>query len=403
MLVIYALREAYQSLKAHGSRTYSMGFGVLWAIFVLVLLLGVGNGFHNGVSNAFAKYGTKTMIISGGRTAGGEHPIPSTMMPTFAQSFPAIEHISPMIAHTSPVKYGAKKIDSRICGCDPSYALLSDLPLQAGRFFTPRDQITGHNVCVIGIHIKEKLFGAASAIGEYIFLGDIGIQVIGVLDAFAGICNESNTIWMTNSLFKQLWPGNSHYLNSIRLTLVPTACEEVVETQFRSYFARHLHFNAQDEQGLSIFSLTKHADKFHKFFKNISIFNTIIGICLLLTGMVGISNMMLVTIQERTQELAIRRVLGSRSIEIMAMILCETIMVTFVAGMMGFTTGYGLMELLNRWVVPLCKTSYLSTLSCPPGSIFGGLILITLSSCLAAIIPAIRAVKIKPVEALGSK
>ncbi|MGI2298281.1 ABC transporter permease [Candidatus Cardinium hertigii] len=402
-MLIYALKEAAQSLNTHRSRTFSMGFGIWWAIFILVLILGVGNGFHRGVSNAFAKYGTKTMVIWGGSTAGRHHPIPTTMVGNFAKAFPAIQQISPMLRYNSDVTYAAQKVNARTLGCDPSYALLTHLPIQEGRFFTIRDAATVNNICVIGINIKEKLFGATSAIGKYIFLGDMGLQVVGVLDAFRGMYGESNALLVTNSLFKKILPEYSDNVESIRLTLVPTAREEIVESQFRSYFARHLHFDVQNTKGLGLFSLTKHANKFHNFFKNLATFNAIIGICLLLTGMVGISNMMLVTVQERTQELAIRRVLGSRSIEIVLMILCETIMVTFVAGMVGFTASFLLMQLLNQWLVPLCQTYYLSTLRCSPESIFIGLGLIALSSSLAAIVPAIRAVKIKPVEALNRK
>ncbi|MGI2299468.1 ABC transporter permease [Candidatus Cardinium hertigii] len=402
-MLLYALREAAQSLNTHRSRTFSMGFGIWWAIFILVLILGVGNGFHHGVSNAFAKYGTKKMVIWGGSTAGNHHPIPTTMVGNLAKAFPSIQHLSPMLGCNSPVKYAFQKVDTQIWGCDPSYALLTHLPIQEGRFFTLRDAVAVHNICVIGINIKEKLFGAASAIGKYIFLGDMGLQVVGVLDAFNGMYNESNALLLTNSLFKQVFPKYSDHVNSIRLTLVPTAREEVVASQFRSYFGRHLHFDVQNTKGLGLFSLTKHANKFHRFFNNLAIFNAIIGICLLLTGMVGISNMMLVTVQERTQELAIRRVLGSRSTEIVLMILWETVMVTFVAGMIGFTASFSLMQLLNQWVVPLCQTYYLSTLTCSPESIFVGLGFITLSSSLAAIVPAIRAVKIKPIEALNRK
>lgn len=404
MLVLYALREACQSLKTHISRTLSMGFGVLWAIFVLVLLLGIGNGFHNGVSEAFAKFGAKTMIIWRNRSAGS-NPIPLEMASNLSEPFKTIQHISPILHYHSPIaRYAKKKITPQILGCDPCYAVLANLSLQEGRFFTPRDQVAVNNVCVIGIELKEKLFGVGPAIGQYIFLGDIGLQVVGVLDPLdASFYSESDAILLTNGLFKKLFPNRSQYVTSIRLTLLPTAHEEVAETQFRSYFARHLHFDAQDQKGMYIFSIAKHAGKFHRFFKNISIFNVAIGICLLLTGIVGMSNMMLVTIQERRQEMAIRRVLGSRSIEIVAMIVSEVVMVTLVAGMIGFTAGFALIQLLNKWVVPLSKTYYLSTLTCSPESIFCGLGLIALASCLAGIVPAIRAVNIKPVEALGSK
>ncbi|WP_243517574.1 MULTISPECIES: ABC transporter permease [unclassified Candidatus Cardinium] len=405
MLVVHAFKEAYQSLKAHASRTLSMGFGVLWAIFILVLLLGIGNGFHNGIVQAFAKYGIKTMFIWQGRNAGKDCRIPLEMGANVSQSFNnTIDHLSPILGYHSPIKHETKTISSSILGCDPCYASLAHLPIQEGRFFTPRDTIEVNNICVIGANIKEKLFGAAPAIGKYIFWGTIGLQVVGVLDTLdVSSYNESDAILLTNNLFTKLFPKRSHYVSAIRLRLVPSACDQVVEKQLRAYFARHLHFDAKDTKGISIFSIAQHAAKFDNFFKNIAIFNGIVGICLLITGIVGISNMMLVTIQERKQEMAIRKVLGSRSIEIVAMILAEVVIVTLIAGMVGLTVGFSLMGLLNKWVVPSCKAYYLSTLTCPAWFILGGLGLITLASCLAGILPAIRAVNIKPVDTLGSK
>ncbi|TSJ80594.1 MAG: ABC transporter permease [Candidatus Cardinium sp.] len=404
MLILYALREAYQSLKTHMYRALAMGFGVSWAIFVLVLLLGIGNGFHNGISQAFAKYGVKTMIIWGGKSAGSNHPIPLEMAANLSKPFGTIQHASPILWHDSPVRYGTKQVAVWALGCDPCYASLANLSMQEGRFFTPRDQVALHHVCVMGICIKKKLFGAASAIGQYIFLGDTALQVVGVLDPLdTSLYSEAHAILLTDGLFKKIFSKHSHYTGAIRLTLVPTAREEVVETQFRTYFARHLNFDVKDTKALGLFSIAKHADKFNRFFKNISIFNTIIGIFLLIIGIVGISNMMLVTIQERRQEIAIRKVLGGRSIEIVAMILSEVVIVTLIAGIIGFAAGCALMQLLNKWVVPLCKAYYLSTLTCPPSFVLGGLGLTALTSCLAGMLPTIRAVRIKPVEALGGK
>ncbi|WP_419241795.1 ABC transporter permease [Cardinium endosymbiont of Nabis limbatus] len=404
MRIVHAFREAYQSLKTHMYRTLSMGFGVSWAIFVLVLLLGISNGFRNGVAESFAKYGVKTMIIWGGSSAGKHCAIPLEMASNLSQPFHAIQYISPMLGRNSPVKYATNQVAASVLGCDACYPVLANLSIQEGRFFTPRDAAVGNKVCVMGISVKEKLFGAASPIGQYIFLKGVGLQVVGVLDPLdASLYGEDNRILITNSLFKTLFPKCSHEVGSIRLTLVPTARAEMVEAQLRGYLARHLNVDVNDRQAIHLWSMAKHTDKFDKFFKNIAIFNAIIGICLLITGIVAISNMMLVAIQERRQEIAIRKVLGGRSIEIVAMILAEVVMVTLVAGIIGFIVGFALMQLLNRWVVPLCKAYYLSPLTCPPSFIFGGLGLIALTSCLAGMLPAIRALRIKPVEALGSK
>lgn len=404
MLVLYAFREAWQSLIFHRSRTLSMGFGLFWAVFIFALLVGIANGFHNGVSESFEKYGTKTILIYPSNRGATNYPIPQEMVSKLKKSFKTIQQISSISIYTMPVNYETKNYIIPVLGCPPAYALLAYLPLAAGRFFTPRDEIAGHSICVLGTHIKEKLFGKASAIGKYIFLGNMGLQVVGVLDVLdIGIYGESDAILVSNTLFSKLFPKRSHYITSIRMNLEPSASEETVAKQLDSYFARHLRFDVKDEKKIFIFSIAKYAAKFHRFFKNIFIFNAIIGICLLITGMVTVSSMMLISIHERRQELAIRKVLSNRSVEIVAMVLSEVIIVTLLASIIGFLTSYTLIQSLNKFIVPLSRAYYLSTLTYPPIFIGGGYICLLLGSSLAAIIPAIKALRIKPIQALGTK
>lgn len=406
MPFFYPLREACQSLSTHKSRTLSMGFGVLWGIFVLVLLLGTGNGFHNGISEVFKKFGEKTMVIWAGQSAGRMNHITTALASNFPEKFSLVQQSSPLFLHYSKVIYQDKVAQrGRIMGLDRCYASIANVPIQAGRFFTTHDEEEATNLCILGLKIKKSLFGEAPAVGKYVLLDGICLQVVGVLDELDVTLNdESNAVLVTNSFLKRLLPDARCYVDWINLTLMPGADENLAEAQFRAYFSRHLNFDVKDEKAMHVFSMAKHAAKFHNLFKNIATFVWIIGVCFLITGIVGIANMMLVTIQERTQEIAIRKVLGGRSVEIVAMILWEVAIVTFVAGIVGFTAGFSLIQLINKWIVPLYnKKYYLSQLTCPPEYILGGLGLIFLSSCVAGIVPAIKAVKIKPVEALGSK
>jgi putative ABC transport system permease protein len=278
------------------------------------------------------------------------------------------------------------------------------LSIQEGRFFTAHDEAEASDICIIGLKLKEQLFGKEKAIGKYILLGSKGLQVVGVLDQTNDLVLSRNSdLLVTNSFFKKIFPRESRYVWLIRLTLRPTANIELTEAQCRSYFSRHLNFDINDKKSLFICSVARHANEWHNFFKNVATFNWIIGVCFLLTGIVGISNMMLVTIYERIEEIAIRRVLGARTVEIGTMILWEIALVTFIAGIIGFAAGFVLLQLLNNAVVPLIKSYYLSKLTCPSEFIMGGLGFIFLASCLASIVPIIRAVKIKPVQALGGK
>ncbi|MBX9890251.1 MAG: ABC transporter permease [Amoebophilaceae bacterium] len=211
---------------------------------------------------------------------------------------------------------------------------------------------------------------------------------------------EQDYVWVTNNFAKKAFPQKGLFVSAIRFTLVPTADDKAVEQQLRSYFLRHLP-DTDDKQSLGLFNLAAHAHKFHAFFKNLTMGSWIIGVCFLITGIVGITNMMLVMVQDRRQELSIRRILGASSREIVAMILWEALIVTFLAGLLGLLGGYTLLYLLNKYVVALLKNYYMTPLSCSFKFILRGLGFILLSSGAAVVYPVIRALKIRPIEALN--
>ncbi len=404
MLVLYALKEAYQTVVMHRARTLSMGFGVGWALFILIVLLGIGNGFRDGVQNEFAKYGQKTMFFWSSRTEEGYHPIPTELTHCLSQKIEGIDQYTPFnVSWDAAIRYEAHTEASTIFAIDACFASLANLSIKEGRFFTAHDEATANNVCVLGIKLKEKLFGDASAIGQYVFANDTGLRVVGILDALTShMHGEEDRLLVTNSFYRRWLLPHSQYISQVRLTLFPETDDQRVEKQLRSYFARHLNLDPNNERLFRILNINTHAKAFQKLFHNTAIFIWLIGICFLITGAVGTTNMMLVTIQERTQEFAIRRVLGARSREIVCMILGEVTIVTLCAGIIGYVAGFSCLHLLNTWVVPLGKSYCLAALTCPADFIVKGLGAICVTSCLAGILPAYRALKIKPVEALNN-
>ncbi|MDD9139760.1 MAG: ABC transporter permease [Candidatus Cardinium sp.] len=405
MTWLHAFKEAYQSVRTHKTRTLSMGFGVSLAIFMLQLSLAVGHSLHKGVSQAFAKYGEKSMWIY---VYGKGIPIPTELVASLAKQFKAIRHISSTEWHWSPnekVTYSNKTISSPFfLATDPIFATQYSMELQEGRFITTRDIATIADTCVVGATIKKALFGETAAVGKSIIWGSKCLKVVGVIEDTLHLSWLSNRILLGNSLYKSLYPENPRY-STIRLTLMPTAHSAVAEKQFRFYLARQLNVDPNDTKAIRIFSLEKHAARFHRFFKNLSIASWIMGILLLVTGIVNLSNMMLVTIQERTKEIAIRRVLGSSVTAIIALIAWEVLLVTMVAGVLGGLSNFALMQLLNKWVIPLCihKGYFLfTTLTCSFEMMLSCLGLLYLTSTLTSIAPIIRAIRIKPATALNS-
>ncbi|AWN82264.1 ABC transporter permease [Candidatus Cardinium hertigii] len=405
MTWLHAFKEAYQSIRTHKTRTLSMGFGVSLAIFILQLLLTVGNSLHTGITQIFAKYGEKTMWIYRGSKNGIPILIPTELVVPFSKQFKIIHHITPQWFHYASNKkatYANKTTTPWLTGVDPTYATLANIELQAGRFITARDITAAADICVLGADIKKDLFGATAAIGKLILLGNKSLQVVGVLEDASHLKMISDCIVLGSSLFKKLQLRARDYVTSIRLTLMPTAHAVAAEKQFRSYFARQLHFNPTDKKAIGIFSMEQHAAKFHRFFQNLSTANWIIGILFLITGIVSLSNMMLVTIHERTKEIAIRRVLGSSITAIIAMVTWEVLLVTMLAGALGSISSFALIQLLNKWVIPAYKDYYFTNLTCSFEIMLSCLGLLCLTSSLTTVAPVIRAIRIKPVTALNN-
>ena len=396
MFFFYTLKEALQSLYTHKSRVLSMGFGVLWAIFILTLLLATGDSLHRGVTCSFEQYGEKTIIL------WSNQGIPLPMTEKLNTKFDHIKQVSPMLMRNQVgAHYESNKEIVKLFGVDACYASLANMRVKEGRFFSTRDETTAQNLCLLGARIKEKLFRQTTALGKYVCIDGVGMRVIGILDDLGNnMQGEQDYVWVTNSFAKKAFLQQGLFVSAIRFTLVPTADDKAVEQQLRSYFLRHLP-NAHDKQTLGLFNMAAYAHKFHVFFKNLTIGSWIIGICFLITGIVGITNMMLVMVQDRRQELSIRRILGARSREIIAMILWEAVIVTFLAGLLGLLGGYTLLHLLNKYIVPLLKNYYMTPLSCSFRFILRGFGFILLSSGAAAIYPVVRALKIRPIEGLN--
>lgn len=406
MLFFYALKEAHQTLATHGRRTACMAFGMGWVLFVWIALIGIGNGFQDGVRNAFAKYGEKTLIMWTDWNEAGEYrPIPTELTQDLDQKIQGVHRYTPMHWHLgTTVRYAAQTERTSILAVDACFASLAHTSIQTGRFFTERDADSASNVCVLGVRLKEKLFGRATALGKRVFTKGIGLQVIGILDVLpSNLHGEEDFLLVTHNWSRRYLPAQSRYVDQVRLTLLPEADDQRVEKQLRSYFARHLNLDPTNERFLRIWNITTHANNFRKLFRNTAIFTWIVGICFSIAGAMGTVNALLATIQTRTQEFAVRKVLGARTREIAWLILAEVFLLSLCAGSVGCIAGFSCLHLLNSWIVPLGERYFLAALSCPVACAFQGIGTIFLANGLATILPVYRALKIKPVEALADR
>jgi len=393
--------EIFYSLKAHKMRTTFTGFGVIWAMFILVLLQGAGSGFYHGMVKKFQSYSSQVMSIYGGHGSTGTIHLSEQLTDELAVHLNVFEHIMPLYATHCSVIYGQTAYKSKILGVRVGYEKMKHLELVEGRFFTERDGIQKLPVCVLGFKMKTKIFGNQSAAGTFVTIDDTTFSVIGVLEATAG--QDDHRIIIPSSLFKVLFPRNSESIDCMISTLAQKKKSIKIEKKIRAYLARRLNFEAEDKQALYIRHLSKEARPFQILFVVMQGFIWFLGLCFLVSGVVGISNMMRVVVKERTQELAIRKVMGAQSSDIMGLILLESIVINFISGVLGLGIGIAMLQWMNTYLLPIIEKYGIAHFEFHFSMVVSALVVLILSGCLAGIIPAKRALYIKPIDALNNE
>lgn len=401
--------EVYHSIKTHRLRTIFTGFGVMWAMLLSLLLQGGSVGFFNGIKKkVFGSYLNQPMVIRGGYTQEG---MPITLTEAVADhlfhNVPLFEQGMAILSANGDVSVDKDLHNSQTIGVPYGYHDLNQLALVEGRFFTPYDCKEKSSVCLLGASIKQKLFGSHAAIGKSLWIDGHRVTVIGLLASSPSFWNPLDAqLIVPNTLFKGLFPQQSLAIDHIVVKEKFHQNIGRVKKKIRSYLARQLHFKVQDEGALYIDTPSEREKSFQKVLLVLQGFMGSIGICLLLSGLVGVSNMMLVVVKERTRELAIRRVVGALSNDIIALILLESIIVNTIAGSLGIAMGMAIIEWFNRYGLSYMIQHDIHVME--PCRLQSAVIVVTLlvlvvSGGLAGLLPARRAGRIKLVEALNNK
>ncbi|CAH2559863.1 ABC transporter permease [Cardinium endosymbiont of Oedothorax gibbosus] len=393
--------EVFCSLKAHRIRTVFTGFGVMWAMLILLLLQGAGAGFYNGMVKRFQSYSNRFMSIHAGYRSTGTVHLTETLTEDLARNLNAFEQIMPVFRTDRSVAYAQVVHKSSILGVRVGYRKIKHLELVEGRFFTERDVAQKLPVCILGLKTKTALFDKQSAVGQPITVDGTVVGVIGVLEATDGM--DDDTIIISSSLFKALFPQNVERVDTIMATLTPNQNPIQVAKKARAYLARCLNFERQDTQALQINSSSKRARPFQILFRVMQGFIWLVSLCFLVSGVVGVGNMMLVVVKERRQELAIRKVVGATSGHIMGLILLESIVINLISGILGLGIGISMLQWMNSYLLPIIEKHGIARFEFQFPMVVYALVFLVLSGCLAGIIPAKRALCIKPVDALNNE
>lgn len=316
-----------------------------------------------------------------------------------ADNFKDIDHLTARFYLTGDqtVAYGAKKLSFPVRAVHPDHKYLENTIVVEGRYLNPIDLREFRKVAVLGKTAKEGIFGEDEAIGKEINIGGLIYKIVGIYEDTGGE-NEMRVIYIPVTTAQKIYSGTKE-LHQLMFTAGDLSVPEMkkIEEQIRQDFAVRHQFDPKDQKALNMFNLAEEFEQFQNLFGAIRIFVWFVGIGTLFAGIIGVSNIMLIVVKDRTKEIGIRKALGATPYSIVSMIIQEAVFITAVAGYFGLMAGIGLMALLGSMEV-----DYFRNPQVPLGVAITATLILVVAGALAGLMPAMQAARINPVIAMKS-
>jgi putative ABC transport system permease protein len=386
-------------------------FGVFWGIFMLVLLLGAGKGVEKGVyadfgdiaRNSFFMWGRQTQIPYKGLKPGRLIRLTNEDIKAVKQTIPNTSDIVPAhLLESQTIGYGNKNGNFDLIGTSEEAMHLRSLFMRAGRFLNAPDLTKKRKVAIIGRHIKEILFGRKTPIGGYIKINGVFFQVVGVYDLrTAGSDeNELKRIYVPITTLQQVFQGG-RFIDWFGLIVAKNINVSEVELKVKK-FLKHRHKIApQDLAAIGSWNAGKEFNKLQSLFRGIRLFVWLVGAGTILAGMMGVGNVMMIVVKERTREIGIRKALGATPFAIIRQILQESILITAISGYMGLAASVIIIEatayLMDKFHL---ESTYFHHPEIDFSAAVTAIVILVITGALAGFIPARQAAAINPIEAL---
>jgi len=405
------LREAYGAMRHNRRRTALTMLGMAWGIATVVMLLAYGDGFGQACANIFANFGTKLVIVVPGRTsmqAGGQKAgvlVRFTLedVDALSTNLPQITNITPEVSKQAHVQYDTRVFDFPVTGNYPNVPAVRVLKLAQGRYYNAEDEIQHSRVAVIGSEAKEKLFSGRNALGEHIRLDGLSFEVVGVLDAKMQEGNDdiNRVVYVPFTTMSDL--KDTHYLDSIWFTYLTPEYERL-EQSVRSILAVPHKLNQTDRQAVRVFNLMMQVHQFEIITLGLKVLMGFIGTLTLGIGGVGLMNIMLVSVTQRTREIGVQKALGAPRRYILMQFLAEALTITFIGGVLGVILAYAVALSVGRLTLysAFAKNGEAGDirLIIAPGTLIAATLILGFVGLVSGMVPAFRASRLDPIEAL---
>ncbi|KFF19828.1 ABC transporter permease [Flavobacterium hydatis] len=411
MFNIERWQEIFEAISKNKLRTFLTGISVASGIFILVILLGAGKGLQNGIEKQFERDADGIIEVWSGTTTKeykGLNPGRQIQFrdSDYDQSVQKFEDQLDKKAATynywnGLISYGKESGNYQYRGVHPDYGAVENLTVVEGRYINARDLANYEKAAVIGMKLKLELFKDKEALGKQISINNINFKVVGVFTDPGGEREESRAYLPITTTQRAFGAGDK--ISNLFFTLKKTAnydealAQSVKFTQDLKDLLKSKNVVApNDDGGVGVYNSVENAKKFYDLNLYIRLFFWWVGICTIIAGVVGVSNIMLIIVKERTKEIGIRKALGASPVSIIWMILHESIFITTIAGFVGLLASLLLLELVG----PMVQSEYFVNPQVDFSVALTTLVLLVFAGAMAGFFPAYRAASIKPIVAL---
>ena len=404
-------QEIFDTIRKNKLRTFLTGLSVASGIFILVILLGFGQGMRNGIAHEFEQDASTSVWVWPGLTTKeykGLNPGRRIQLRNenfsnwSSQNTPRIEYNSARIfVRGISVTYGNEALVYGVRGVHEDFQFIENAKMVEGRFINYTDIENTAKTLVIGNKIRKDVFGHLdSPIGEYVDISGIPFKIVGVFKEQRE--REEETMYIPVSTAQKVFNGGDR-INNMAFTLpaAETFDQAVAEAvafkdELRQYLSQVHTIHPEDDSALEVWSALEEAKRYYSLTGNIKLFFWFVGICTIIAGVVGVSNIMLIVVKERTREIGIRKALGARPWSIVAMILHEAVFITAFSGFLGLIFSMSLLELIG----PHVEVDYIMNPSVNLNVALTTVFVLVLAGTLAGFFPAWRAANVQVINAL---